>query len=207
MKEALSSFGKGDVDITVALNTIPTEHDIIQCFVRPVNALQSSNDRVPTLVRTLEFNKRGITGYRPVTYPRTVAFSLQMGVAQYMMETATDGEVKNTLHKKCYRFNLLDYSQVCQATAASVTEENTTIDITPGPPTTLRSYDTLELLKAKATLIMGHEDIPANFTWFMWNVHLTDTTSKCLTGGPFYRLKKFRSHYKREYHKIKLQQA
>ncbi|XP_077536828.1 uncharacterized protein LOC144149169 isoform X2 [Haemaphysalis longicornis] len=91
---------------------------------------------------------------------------------------------------------------VCQPPTATVTIEDAVFDISRGPPTILRTWNTFELLETKAKRIMSEKNIRSNFTWFLWNVHLTDFTSQCLPGGPFDRVKKFRNLYRTEYGKM-----
>lgn len=35
----------------------------------------------------------------------------------------------------------------------------------------------------------------SNFSWFLFNVELTDVTGECLKGGPFERVKEFKKFY------------
>ncbi|KAH7972598.1 hypothetical protein HPB52_013826 [Rhipicephalus sanguineus] len=61
--------------------------------------------------------------------------------------------------------------------------------------TILHSFDTFAQMKEKAMLIMETPGRRANFTWFLYNVELTDVTRQCLPGGPFDRLKEFKNFY------------
>ncbi|KAK8783826.1 hypothetical protein V5799_009804 [Amblyomma americanum] len=68
------------------------------------------------------------------------------------------------------------------------------------PANALKSPSTL--LLPMANVIMGTPGIRANFTWFLFNVHLTDLTGRCLTGGPFDRVKGFRDFYKLQWQRL-----
>ncbi|KAH7938607.1 hypothetical protein HPB51_028875 [Rhipicephalus microplus] len=49
-----------------------------------------------------------------------------------------------------------------------------------------------------AKVIMNKPERRANFSWFLFNVELTDVTRHCLTEGPFDRLKQFKEFYLNE---------
>ncbi|XP_049276410.1 uncharacterized protein LOC125760403 [Rhipicephalus sanguineus] len=48
---------------------------------------------------------------------------------------------------------------------------------------------------SQAGFVMNSRRRRANFTWFLFNVHLTDISKKCHPNGPFERLKEFRKFY------------
>ncbi|XP_077536827.1 uncharacterized protein LOC144149169 isoform X1 [Haemaphysalis longicornis] len=183
--------GEGDTDIMVLLNVAYTDSDPPPCQAWPANDL-------PRLIRALEYIPKEARNFN---YSRTVAISLQMGVARYLMH-AVYRNVQRAVNKKCNGATFLPYSEVCQPPTATVTIEDAVFDISRGPPTILRTWNTFELLETKAKRIMSEKNIRSNFTWFLWNVHLTDFTSQCLPGGPFDRVKKFRNLYRTEYGKM-----
>ncbi|KAL3218024.1 hypothetical protein MRX96_031852 [Rhipicephalus microplus] len=64
------------------------------------------------------------------------------------------------------------------------------------------TFDSLDTMKEKAHLVMSSKDRKHKFTWFLFNVHLTDVTNLCFTPKPgaapsteMQRLKKFREFY------------
>ncbi|KAH6925789.1 hypothetical protein HPB50_009924 [Hyalomma asiaticum] len=61
----------------------------------------------------------------------------------------------------------------------------------------IQAYDTTNYMKSKVRMMLGRPGVRFNISWMLLNVHLTDATKRCLTGGPFQRLKEFREfHYK-----------
>ncbi|XP_075742278.1 uncharacterized protein LOC142795943, partial [Rhipicephalus microplus] len=132
-----------------------------------------------------------------------IAFALQMGVVYYTLHQEYDLPI-SALYQGCNGFGVTDYSQACQADTTELTFERTVIGLIPpevvqmfGGRRLFLSHDTLDLMEMKASRIMSRSDIRDKFTWFLFNVHLTDHTKSCLPGGPFERLKGFRQYLNR----------
>ncbi|KAL3169649.1 hypothetical protein MRX96_015485 [Rhipicephalus microplus] len=82
--------------------------------------------------------------------------------------------------------------EACQAHTVDLNLEKAVIGLNNAESATLfdnrnifQSHDTLTRMKEKAEMIMSRSDTRVNFTWLLWNVHLTDVTRTCLTGGTF----------------------
>ncbi|KAL3186838.1 hypothetical protein MRX96_026800 [Rhipicephalus microplus] len=184
-----------EVDVVTIITTPLEQPDRRQCITLPVNALDSQNEFVPKMEAAYRFAKAGFG--KPSVL---VAFALQMGVVYYTLHQEYDLPI-SALYQGCNGFGVTDYSQACQADTTELTFERTVIGLIPpevvqmfGDRRLFLSHDTLDLMEMKASRIMSRSDIRDKFTWFLFNVHLTDHTKSCLPGGPFERLKGFR-HY------------
>ncbi|XP_075556711.1 uncharacterized protein LOC142588778 [Dermacentor variabilis] len=138
-----------------------------------------------------------------------VAFALQMGVVYYTLGKEYDVAISAS-YQSCTGFGLADYSQACQADTYELNFEKVVIALNDAENVQVfdgrrifQTHDTLDLMKLKASQIMAKPDTRANFTWFLFNVHLTDATNMCLNDGPFSRVKGFRDFFYREAHRQK----
>ncbi|KAL1414860.1 hypothetical protein MTO96_007122 [Rhipicephalus appendiculatus] len=180
-----------DVDVVTVISAPLEQPDRRQCITLPVNALESQNNFVPTMEGAYRMAKAGFG--KPSVL---VAFALQMGVVYYTLNQAYDLPI-SAMYQPCTGFG------ACQADTTELTSERTVIGLLQPDTVQLfsqmlfQSYDTLDLMEMKSSRIMSKADIRANFTWFLFNVHLTDHTKSCLPGGPFERLKGFRHYFDR----------
>ncbi|XP_075723874.1 uncharacterized protein LOC142765953 [Rhipicephalus microplus] len=191
-----------DVDIVVIITTYLMPEGRHDCITLPVNAMKSPNPYTPALEDASNLAKEGFAS--PSTI---VAFTLQMGVPYYIL-TKQYGRPIDAMYEPCRMFGLTDYSQACQAHTVDLNLEKAVIGLNNAESATLfdnrnifQSHDTLTRMKEKAEMIMSRSDTRVNFTWLLWNVHLTDVTRTCLTGGPFERVKGFRDFF---YHQAQL---
>ncbi|XP_075556697.1 uncharacterized protein LOC142588763 [Dermacentor variabilis] len=84
----------------------------------------------------------------------------------------------------------------CEQQDVELLKERTMAGISSVRGTTyFYTYETAHTLKSKAELTMSSKDREHKFSWLLLNVHLTDVTKRCFTGGPFERLKEFRKFY------------
>ncbi|XP_077523470.1 uncharacterized protein LOC144134428 [Amblyomma americanum] len=187
-----------DVDIVVIITSILTIPSRSQCTTLPANAMRSLNPMTPTMENALltamaSFGKPGLT----------VAFSFQMGVLFYKLKERHTAPL-SALYKECESMSVSDYSQACQVGTAELYSEKTVIGLNSQESVQslggqyLQSHDTLSFMKEKAKIVMNTPGRRPLFTWFLFNVHLTDVTGRCLPGGPFERLKGFRDFYYEE---------
>ncbi|XP_050037394.2 uncharacterized protein [Dermacentor andersoni] len=118
-----------------------------------------------------------------------------MAILIYNM-TKKYGNATDALYQKCNSFILGDQSQTCESAETTPNNELTPIGITSTQRRTLfYSYDIEDTMKKKTEYVMAAKDRRAKFTWFLFNVHLTDISKKCYTDGPFVRLNAFRKLY------------
>ncbi|XP_077524174.1 uncharacterized protein LOC144135375 [Amblyomma americanum] len=189
-----------DVDIVVIITSVLTVPSRQTCMALPANAVRSPNVNTPTLDKALPIARADFGRGR-----LTVAFSFQMGVVTYFMNTSANTAF-DALYKECIGMAVSDYSQACQTPPTNLQSEKIVIGLkTPQASQTLhktilQSYDTLDFMKEKAMYVMNTPNRRENFTWFLFNVHLTDFTGRCLTQGPFERVKGFRDFYHAEWH-------
>ncbi|KAK8777267.1 hypothetical protein V5799_029388 [Amblyomma americanum] len=100
--------------------------------------------------------------------------------------------------------NPMTPTMACQVGTAELYSEKTVIGLNSQESVQslggqyLQSHDTLSFMKEKATIVMKTPARGPLFTWFLFSVHLTDVTGRCLRRGPFKRLKGFREFYYEE---------
>ncbi|XP_070378382.1 uncharacterized protein [Dermacentor albipictus] len=195
---AASNLASKDLDILVIITSFLTLGDRHECITLPVNAMKSPNRFVPTLdaasvMAKAEFARPSIV----------VAFTFQMGVPYYVL-TKEYNPIIEAMYEPCTLFGISDYSQACQADSTDLSLEKTVIGLNKAESMKLlgkkifQSHDTLHYMTEKAKIIMERPDTRVNLSWFLWDVHLTDTTRTCLTGGPFERVKGFRDFFYRQ---------
>ncbi|KAL1440625.1 hypothetical protein MTO96_009183 [Rhipicephalus appendiculatus] len=138
-----------------------------------------------------------------------VAFSFQMGVIFYNMSKDYP-HANESVYQECNNLAETDYSQAraCQGETAVLNYEKTSIGLSTREQKVdlgrviFQTFDTLDLMKDKAQLVMNKIYRPENVSWFLFNVHLTDLTQTCLK-GPFERLKGFRDFYRTQQQAIR----
>ncbi|XP_075556679.1 uncharacterized protein LOC142588745 [Dermacentor variabilis] len=178
-------------DILVVITCVLTVPSSQDCIAMPPTAMRSTSKYPPTFEKALPL----ATNKLQVSSKVVVAFSFQMATVIYNM-TEKHGKATDALYKNCNSFILGDQSQTCESPETTPTNEVTPIGINSAQRRTLfYSYDTPETMKKKAEYVMAAKNRRAKFTWFLFNVHLTDISKKCYTDGPFVRLKKFRKLY------------
>ncbi|XP_065301191.1 location of vulva defective 1-like [Dermacentor albipictus] len=87
----------------------------------------------------------------------------------------------------------------CQVQETILDLEKSAIGLASQPQTqrvVLQTFDTISLMKSKATTILTQPNVRNKLTWLLLNVDLTDSTKRCLKSGPFERVKEFSDfHY------------
>uniref|UniRef100_A0A6M2D8W5 Uncharacterized protein n=1 Tax=Rhipicephalus microplus TaxID=6941 RepID=A0A6M2D8W5_RHIMP len=196
------SLSAKDVDVLVVISTVVSIPSQSSCMTLPSNALMSEDRHAP--------NMEGASIMARDTFGRSsviVAFALQMGVITYTM-TDTHDRANDALYKNCTGFGITDYSQACQVSGEELGTAKTMISINNNASVSLfnrtinrtmfQTFDTTAQMKDKAKVIMNKPERRANFSWFLFNVELTDVTGHCLPEGPFDRLKQFKEFYLNE---------
>lgn len=194
-----SNLASKDVDILVIITSFLSPEGRHDCITLPVNAMKSPNEYTPALDDASHMAKEGFA--RPSV---VVAFTFFMGVPYYVL-TKEYSRPLDAMYKPCTMFGVTDYSQACQADTADLNLEKTVIGMNKAESVKLlsdkrifQSHDTLIRMREKAQIIMERPDTRANLTWLLWDVHLTDVTRNCLSGGPFQRVKGFRDFFYRQ---------
>ncbi|KAL1414854.1 hypothetical protein MTO96_007116 [Rhipicephalus appendiculatus] len=197
-----ANLASKDVDIVVIITSFLMPHGRRDCLTFPVNAMKSPNQYTPALDDASNMAKEGFA-----TPSTIVAFTFQMGVPYYVLPDQYI-RIIDAMYEPCHVFGLTDYSQAsrhfsraCQARTIDLSLEKAVIGLNKVESaklfnkTIFQSHDTLAFMKEKAEVIMSRPDTRVNFTWLLWNVHLTDFTHLCLPGGPFERVKGFRDFF------------
>nr|XP_037291350.1 uncharacterized protein LOC119187269 [Rhipicephalus microplus] len=106
-------------------------------------------------------------------------------------------------YQRCTRFAIGSMPESCEGSTTKLQSEKVMAGInTAVNRTFFITFDSLDTMKEKADLVMSSKDRKHKFTWFLFNVHLTDVTNVCFTPKPgvapsteMQRLKKFREFY------------
>ncbi|XP_077523473.1 uncharacterized protein LOC144134432 [Amblyomma americanum] len=191
-----------DVDIVVIITSVLTSPNRLPCTTLPANALKSPSTLLLPMEKAvpMALSNFGIPSL-------TVAFSFQMGVLLYRTQQR-HAHPFDALYKECTSMSISDYSTACGVTPQELHSERITIGFSSNRSfadtgkVVLQTFDTLRFMMDKANVIMGTPGIRANFTWFLFNVHLTDLTGRCLTRGPFDRVKGFRDFYRLQWQRL-----
>ncbi|XP_049276409.1 uncharacterized protein LOC125760402 [Rhipicephalus sanguineus] len=126
---------------------------------------------------------------------QVLAFSFQMGTLIYNM-TYAHRLPADAVYENCSGFILGDSSLTCEREEEILTAENAAGSVATVQGRTLfYTYDTVKTMREKAEFVMTTNKRRANFTWFLFNVHLTDISKKCHLNSPFERLREFRKFY------------
>ncbi|KAH7942132.1 hypothetical protein HPB49_021041 [Dermacentor silvarum] len=183
-------FTSNPKDIVVFITCVLTVPSSLRCIAMPPTVMRSTSEYPPALEKALPL---ALDSFR--TSSEVVAFSFQMGTVIYNM-TEKHGSALDALYKECNSSILGDQSQTCESAATTLKTEVAPISITTVQQRTLfYSYETVQTMKEKAEYVMAAKNRRAKFTWFLFNVHLTDISKKCHPNGPFERLKEFRKFY------------
>lgn len=178
-------------DILVVITCVLTVPSSKDCIAMPPTAMRSTSKYPPTFEKALPL----ATNKFQVSSDVVVAFSFQMATVIYNM-TEKYTKATDALYKKCNSFILGDQSQTCESPETTPANELVSIGINSAQKRMLfYSYDTEQTMKRKAQYVMTAKNRRAKFTWFLFNVHLTDISKKCYTDGPFTRLKGFRKFF------------
>nr|XP_054928488.1 uncharacterized protein LOC129385649 isoform X1 [Dermacentor andersoni] len=179
-----------DVTIMVFLTCLVTMPDRFYCKALPTNAWKSPDNATAELVEFLH-----LKGSAYKTNASIVAFAFQMGLLTYNMST-TYQKPTDAVYNECVGFTISSVSQACERQDVELQQEKTMAGVgSVGGSTYFYTYETARTLKSKAELTMSSKNRDHKFSWFLLNVHLTDVTKRCFTGGPFERLKEFRKFY------------
>ncbi|XP_054928075.1 uncharacterized protein [Dermacentor andersoni] len=175
-------------DILVIITCVLTVPSTQDCIAMPPTALRSTSKYPVTFEKALPL----ATNKFPISSNVVVAFSFQISILIYNM-TNKYVNATDALYQKCNSFILGDQQQTCESAETTPKNELTPIGITNTQNRTLfYSYDIEDTLKEKVEYVMAAKDRRANFSWFMFNVHLTDISKKCYFYGSFVRLKEMR---------------
>ncbi|XP_075556715.1 uncharacterized protein LOC142588781 [Dermacentor variabilis] len=182
-----------EVDILVVMSTVVTFPSKAECLTMPVNAYKSANTYTPTL-----HGASSVMAKTKFSRPALiVAFALQMGVMVYKFADKP-ASPNSALYKPCSDFEIFDYSQACQVQETILDPEKSAIGLASQPQTqrvVLQTFDTISLMKSKATSLLSEPKVRKQLTWLLLNVDLTDSTKRCLKSGPFERVKEFSSFH------------
>lgn len=184
-----------DVDVLVVITTVLSVPTHSQCITLASNALKSEDAHSPNMESAFTMIRD-----RYGTPSVLIAFSLQMGVIMYSLKGLYT-KPADALYKPCYGFAVTDYSQACQLKASVAPNEKSMIATNTHDSSTFfnrtifQTYDTVAQMKEKAAVIMSKPNRRGNFTWFLFNVELTDITRQCVKDGPHKRLKEFKKFF------------
>ncbi|KAL3218569.1 hypothetical protein MRX96_031501 [Rhipicephalus microplus] len=124
---------------------------------------------------------------------QVLAFAFQMGTLIYNM-TYPHRRPADAVYENCSGFIIGDSSQLKEEILTAEKAAGSVANVQRR--TLFYTYDTVETMREKAEFVMTTNRKRANFTWFLFNVHLTDISKKCRPNGPFERLREFRKfHY------------
>ncbi|KAL1481464.1 hypothetical protein MTO96_015614, partial [Rhipicephalus appendiculatus] len=168
----LASLAK---DIVVVITCVLSVPSASRCIAMPPTTFRSISDYPP---RFDYFVKMADESFDIPS--QVLAFSFQMGTLIYNMTYPHRVPADAT----CERDEKMLAAEKAAGSIATVQGR-----------TLFYTYDTVETMKEKAEFVMTTNKRRANFTWFLFNVHLTDISQKCHPNGPFERLREFRKFY------------
>ncbi|KAL3169458.1 hypothetical protein MRX96_045511 [Rhipicephalus microplus] len=199
---------RDDVTVVVIITCVLTVRSLSTCKAMPASAWDPKNNMMSSMKNTIPMKTTSFA-----TNAKIVAFAFQMGVLNYHMPVRFM-KPEYAAYQRCTRFAIgsMPEVRVCylaygffmrrqyhrnykmrRIMAGINTAANRTFFIT---------FDSLDTRKEKAHLVMSSKDRKDKFTWFLFNVHLTDVTNVCFTPKPgvapsteMQRLKKFREFY------------
>ncbi|KAL1481462.1 hypothetical protein MTO96_015612 [Rhipicephalus appendiculatus] len=170
-------------DIIVVITSVLSVPSATKCIAMPPTALRSASDSPPRFDRAVAMAEEKFGAQSQL-----LAFSFQMGTLIYNM-TEEYRLPTDALYKTCTGFIVTDSSQICEREEILLTAEYAVGSLAAIQYRRLfYTYDT-------AGFVMNSRKRRPEFTWFLFNVHLTDISKKCHPDGPFERLKEFRKFY------------
>ncbi|KAL1469495.1 hypothetical protein MTO96_025005 [Rhipicephalus appendiculatus] len=168
----LASIAK---DIIVVITCVLSVPSASRCIAMPPTTFRSISNYPPRFDYLVKMADESFD-----IPSQVLAFSFQMGTLIYNMTYP---------HR-------VPADATCERDEKMLTAEKAAGSIATVQGRTLfYTYDTVETMKEKAEFVMTTNNRRANFTWFLFNVHLTDISQKCHPNGPFERLREFRKFY------------
>nr|XP_037289337.1 uncharacterized protein LOC119182746 [Rhipicephalus microplus] len=197
LKATVTKLTSDDVTVVVIITCVLTVRSLSTCKAMPASAWDPKNNMMSSMKNTIPMKTTSFA-----TNAKIVAFAFQMGVLNYHMPVRFM-KPEYAAYQRCTRFAIGSMPESCEGSTTKLQSEKVMAGInTAVNRTFFITFDSLDTMKEKADLVMSSKDRKHKFTWFLFNVHLTDVTNVCFTPKPgvapsteMQRLKKFREFY------------